>query len=200
MSLVDFLLSRRQQKMLAALLLNPERQYGSNELIAVGGSGNGAGKRVLDQFELSGIVLKTARGNQRLYSINVRHPVFPELRSICIKTFGLGETIAHELVPFRDRISLAFVFGSIARGTDRADSDVDLMVVGRLDAFELGETIEHVEDRLGRKLDLNLYSPAEWVVLKTDRVVEAILGQPKIMLIGEVPLQSGAEPSTGSVE
>ncbi|TAZ35465.1 nucleotidyltransferase domain-containing protein [Rhizobium ruizarguesonis] len=196
MSLVDFLLSRRQQKMLAALLVNPRRQYGSNELVTIGGPGYGAGKRALDQFASSGLVVKTARGNQRLYSINTEHPVFAELRSICIKTFGMGETIAEELAPFRDRISLAFVFGSIARGTDGADSDVDLMVVGHIDAFELGETIERIERKLGRSLDLNLHLPEEWEALKTDRVVAAILGQPKIMLHGEIPQPSGAQPAT----
>ncbi|WP_261316882.1 nucleotidyltransferase domain-containing protein [Rhizobium leguminosarum] len=108
----------------------------------------------------------------------------------------MGETIAEELAPFRDRISLAFVFGSIARGTDGADSDVDLMVVGHIDAFELGETIERIERKLGRSLDLNLHLPEVWEALKTDRVVAAILGQPKIMLHGGIPQPSGAQPAT----
>lgn len=173
--------------MLSALLLHPARQYGSNELIALSGPGNGAGRRILDQFELSGLVLRTSRGNQRLYSINISHPVFPELRSICLKTFGLAETIAEGLSPFRDRIALAFVFGSIAHGTDRAESDVDLLIVGQVDAFELGETIERIEKALGRSLDLNLYSPEEWGAMKSDRLISSILEGSKIMLLGEEP-------------
>ncbi|MBY5751791.1 nucleotidyltransferase domain-containing protein [Rhizobium leguminosarum] len=191
MSLVDFLFSRRQQRMLAALLLHPARQYGSNELIALSGPGNGAGRRILDQFELSGLVLRTSRRNQRLYAINISHPVYPELRSICLKTFGLGKTIAEGLTPFRDRIALAFVFGSIAHGTDRADSDVDLLIVGQVDAFELGEATEHMEKSLGRSLDLNLYSTAEWDAMKTDRIVTSVVGGAKIMLIGEEPRPAG---------
>src|ERR1700710_632501 len=97
MSAIDFMLSERQQKMLGALLLHPERQYGSNELVAISGPGYGAGKRILEQFERSGIVVKTARGNQRLYSVNSHHPIYPDLRSICFKTFGLAEVIAGEL-------------------------------------------------------------------------------------------------------
>jgi hypothetical protein len=69
----------------------------------------------LNALEDSGIVYKTARGNQRLYSINSQNPIYAELRSICLKTFGLANVIAKELEPFKDRIEQAFVFGSIAK-------------------------------------------------------------------------------------
>ncbi|GAK73426.1 putative nucleotidyltransferase [Agrobacterium rubi TR3 = NBRC 13261] len=161
--------------MLSAVLLHPDVHYGSNELIAIGGSGNGAGRRILDQFEASGVVVKHARGNQRLYSANRDHPVFQELRSICVKTFGIAKLIAEELAPFRDRISLAFVFGSIARGSERADSDIDLMVIGEVDLFELGEPLERLHKALGREIDLNLHKEKEWADLQGDRVIESIM-------------------------
>lgn len=169
--------------MLGALLLHPERQYGSNELIAIGGSGYGSGKRILEDFERSSIVIKTARGNQRLYSANTKHPIYAELRSICFKTFGIADRIGEELAPFEDRISLAFVFGSIARATARADSDIDLMVVGSIDVFDLGEAIERIQKSLGRDVDLNLHTKDEWASLQDDRVITAIMEGEKIMVI-----------------
>jgi hypothetical protein len=63
MSAVDFMLSERQQKMLGALILHPDRQFGTNELLAIGGSGVGAGRNVIEAFEESGIVVKQRRGN-----------------------------------------------------------------------------------------------------------------------------------------
>ncbi|RVI54956.1 nucleotidyltransferase domain-containing protein [Sinorhizobium meliloti] len=185
MSAVDFMLSERQQKMLVALLLHPDRQYGSNELIAIGGPGCGAGRRILEQFERSAIVVKTARGNQRLYSVNSEHPIYPDLRSICFKTFGMAEVIAKELAPFRDQIKLAFVFGSTVEGTERPDSDVDLMVVGSVNVFELGPAIERIQEFLGRELDLNLRTPEEWRALEDDHVIRAILNSEKIMVIDQ---------------
>ncbi|MGR9148121.1 nucleotidyltransferase family protein [Rhizobium leguminosarum] len=183
MSAIDFMLSERQQKMLGALLLHPSRQYGSNELIAIGGPGYGGGKRILEQFERSAIIVKTARGNQRLYSANRHHPIYPELRSICFKTFGIAELIAEELAPFKHRISLAFVFGSIVQGTERADSDIDLMIVGSTDAFDLGEAVERIQKALGRDVDLNLHTDEEWEALQGDQVIAAILKKEKIMVI-----------------
>lgn len=185
MSAVDFMLSERQQRMLGALLLHPDRQYGSNELIAIGGPGYGAGRRILEQFERSAIVVKTARGNQRLYSVNSEHPIYPDLRSICFKTFGMSEVIAKELASFKNRIKLAFVFGSTVEGTERPDSDIDLMVVGNVDVFELGAAIERIQEFLGREVDLNLHTPEEWRALESDHVIRAILKGKKIMVIDQ---------------
>ncbi|ASW06413.1 nucleotidyltransferase domain-containing protein [Rhizobium sp. 11515TR] len=184
MSTIDFMLSRRQQRMLAALLLHPDRQYGSNELIRIGGPGYGAGRRVLQRLEEAGIVMKSSRGNQRLYIANCRHPIFPELRSICVKTFGVADVIAKQLAGFGERISLAFLFGSVAQGTDRADSDIDLMIVGSIDVFELGGAIQRIQELVGRTVDLNLYTNDEWTALRKDRVISAILAREKIMVIG----------------
>lgn len=182
MSCVDFMLSARQQRMLRAILLNPNREYGSNELIAIGGPGNGAGKRVLDEFERSGLVTRTARGNQRLYRVNTTHPVYEELRAICRKTFGIGDTVAAELAPFADRIILAFVFGSIARRAERAESDLDLMIVGDLDILELGPVIERIGEATGRSIDLNLHAPEHWDRLQGDRVITKIMNGERIVV------------------
>ncbi|NKL77622.1 nucleotidyltransferase domain-containing protein [Rhizobium leguminosarum] len=184
MSSVDFLLSERQQKMLAALILSPERQFGTNELIGLGGPGVGAGRNVIKAFEKSGVVEKSMRGNQLLYSINRKHPIYPDLRSICMKTFGMADVFMQELQPFRDRIEVAFIFGSIACGSDRPDSDVDLMVVGDIDVFELGPTLEKLQKVLGRAVDLNLHTPSEWQALAGDRVIGAIMKEERIMVVG----------------
>lgn len=185
MAAVDFMLSKRQQRMLGALLLHPERQYGSNELIAIGGPGYGAGRRILEQFEQSGIVVKSTRGNQHLYSVNSEHPIYPDLRSICFKTFGMSEVIAKELAPFKELIKLAFVFGSTVEGTERTDGDVDLMVVGNVDVFDLGVAIERIQKILGREVDLNLHTPEEWRALESDHVIKAILKGQKIMVVDQ---------------
>lgn len=185
MSSIDFMLSVRQQKMLTALLLHPDRQYGTNELLSIGGAGVGAGRNAIQAMERSGIVVKSARGNQLLYSINTASPIYGDLRSICMKTFGMADVVARELEPFRDRIEQAFLFGSVVGGDERPDSDVDLMVVADLDVFELGAAIERLQETFCREVDLNLHTPEEWRRLANDRVVGAIMKGDKIMVIGQ---------------
>nr|WP_316653035.1 nucleotidyltransferase domain-containing protein [uncultured Gellertiella sp.] len=184
MSSVDFLLSERQQKLLGALILHGERQWSVSDLIRIAGTGNGATQRILQSFEKAGVIVREARGNQRLYSMNKKHPIYPELRSICLKTFGLAGVIADELNKFAPNIETAFVFGSMAKGDERADSDIDLMVVGDIDYFELGQTIENLKGALGRDIHLNLHTPAEWKDLQSDRVIRAINSEPRIMVAG----------------
>lgn len=185
MSVIDFMLSERQQRILSALILHPDRHYGTNELIAIAGPGVGAGRNVIQALEKSGIVLRSSRGNQVVYSINTRNPIYGELRAICLKTFGMKEVVADVLRSFGDRIEMAFLFGSIVKGTDRPDSDVDLMVVGDVDIFEMGEATQKLEEILGREIDLNLHSSEEWKQLAGDRVIGAIMDEDKIMVVGE---------------
>lgn len=183
MSAIDFMLSDRQQKMLGALILHPEKQYGTNELLSIGGPGVGAGRNVLQAMERSGIVKKATRGNQLLYSINTKSPIYSDLRSMCLKTFGMADVVSRELEPFKDSIQQAFLFGSIVKGNERADSDVDLMVIGDVDMFEMGTVIERLQQALGREVDLNLHSPDEWQRLAVDRVIGEIMKGDKIMVI-----------------
>ncbi|MGO7864974.1 nucleotidyltransferase domain-containing protein [Rhizobium ruizarguesonis] len=182
MSSADFLFSERQQRMLAALILHPKRQYGTNELLAIGGPGVGAGRNAIKAFDRAGIIKKSARGNQVAYSIDVDHPIYPELRSICLKTFGMSDLVAKELQRFADRIQMAFLFGSMVDGNERPDSDVDLMIVGTLDVFALGESVERLQSTLGRQIDLNLHTPDEWRSLATDRVIGKIMNGNRIMI------------------
>lgn len=184
MSSIDFMFSERQQKVLRALILHDGLPFSVSDLIRLAGPGHGATQRILDNLEASGIVTKNSRGNQRLYRMNHDHPIYPELRSICLKTFGLADVIARELKPLAPKIDMAFVFGSLAKGEERPDSDVDLMIVGEIDHFELGESLDRLKVELGREIDLNLHSRQEWEALQSDRIIRAISSDRKIMVAG----------------
>lgn len=175
--------SERQQKMLRALLLHPMREFGTNELIAIGGRGVGAGRNIIRALNDAGVVVTAKRGNQLMYSMNTNCPIYEELRSIMRKTFGISDVVADELRPFGERIREAFVFGSIARGTERPDSDVDLMIVGDVELFALSPALANMESIFARRIDLNLYAPEEWERLSGDRVVRAILEGDRIQVI-----------------
>ncbi len=172
--------------MLRAVLLQPDRQYRSSELIAISGPGYGAGKRLLDEFEQSGIVRTTRKGNQLLFCANVHHPIYPELLAICRKTFGIDDTVASEFISFDGRIELAFIFGSVAAGRERPHSDLDVMIVGRLDMVELEPAIERLSKAIGRKVDLNLHTPEQWYLLQSDKVMRSIVNGKTILLAGRI--------------
>ncbi len=111
----------------------------------------------------SGLVKVTRAGNQKYYQANPDSPVFAELHGLVVKTIGLAGPLEAALVPFRERIQAAFVYGSIAKGSDTAQSDIDLMVIcDDLAYSDLYTALQEAEATLGRPVHVSLATAAEW--------------------------------------
>lgn len=112
----------------------------------------------------------------------------PELHQIAVKSFGIKEPIKQALAQMQGEVEEAFIFGSMAKGTDTADSDVDVMMVGDVRLGKATRTMEEAAQRLGREVHVNVYARAEWDELRqSDPVVRAIDQGPKIELNTAVP-------------
>jgi predicted nucleotidyltransferase len=145
-------------------------------------------KRELAQLEAAELVTVRRIGNQKYYQANEAAPIFEELRGLVLKTSGLVDVLRSALAPLAGQIDLAFVFGSVAKATDTASSDIDLMVVSeRLAYRELFAALEPASIRLKRNVNPSLYSQAE--VEKRARAgnyfIKRVLAQPKLWVIGE---------------
>lgn len=185
--LADVLFSPVQQRVLALLFGQPGRSFQSAEVIALADSGTGAVHRQLVRLADSGLVTVTRVGNQKHYQANPDSPVFSELHGLVVKTIGLAGPLEEALAPFRDRIQVAFVYGSIAKGTDTAQSDIDLMVIcDDLAYSDLYGALQEAEATLGRRVQVSLATVAEWLrkLAAGNPFVTKIQAQPKILLIG----------------
>jgi predicted nucleotidyltransferase len=188
-SLSDALFSGVQQRLLALLFGSPGRAFHGNELIRLAASGRGAVLRELRRLADAGLVAVERVGNQKRYQANREAPIFEELRGIVEKTFGLASVLGRALEPLAARITLAFVYGSVAKHADTARSDIDLLVVSDSLAYgELLGTLQPAEAALGRKVNPTLYSVVEYRRRKTrdSGFVARVLQQPRIPLIGDV--------------
>jgi predicted nucleotidyltransferase len=177
-----------QQRVLAVLFGNPGRSYYAKEIIGLARSGSGAVQRELARLEGSGLVTATRVGKQKHYQVNPRSPVFEELRSLVLKTFGLTDVLRAALAPVSTGIRAAFVYGSIARGNDTASSDIDLMIVAdSLTYADLFGALEKASASLGRKVAPTIYSSKELNERKRrdNAFVTRVLAQPKLWLIGD---------------
>ena len=186
-SVADALFSGLQQRLLAVLFGQPDRSFYGNELLRLTGTGRGALQRELAKLVSADLVTVTPIGNQKHYQANAAAPIFAELRGIVMKTLGLADVLRTALNAVADRIELAFVFGSVAKGTDTATSDIDLMVVTEtLSYADLFEGLAAAEQVLGRKVNPTLYTSdalAEKIRTENNFVLR-VLSQPKIFLIG----------------
>jgi predicted nucleotidyltransferase len=118
--------------------------------------------RELHALSAAGVLTPTRIGNLVLYRFNPDCPVYEEIQSLVRKTVGLSDVLRSTLGPFRERVALAYVFGSFARGEQRADSDVDLMIVGNVTRRELSTPIRAARDVLRREINTVIYTPDEY--------------------------------------
>lgn len=185
MSATDFLLTPGMQKVLGLAFADPERSFTLNELLARAGGGHGSSQRQIERLIAAGVLEEgPRRARQRCIKANTSYFLYPELRSIALKTFGLAEPLLEALKPFEHEIEESFVFGSVAKGTDTHRSDVDLIVVGSAPLIELTGAMLNVEQSIGRSVHLNLYTANEWTHLKqTDPVLAQISEASKIRIL-----------------
>lgn len=186
-SLSSALFSKVQQRVLALLFGRPERSFYTSEIIQTARSGTGAVQRELTRLKDSGLVSVERVGNQKHYRANPSSPIFAELRSLVQKTVALDEPIKRSLAPFSGSIDAAFIYGSVAKGTDTASSDIDLMVIGDdLDYVGLHDALQGAEELLSRKINPTFLSPVDWKRKAAEKgsFVSRLLAQPMIFLHG----------------
>src|SRR5947208_15071 len=153
-SISNALFSKVQQRVLALIFGQPERSFYMSEIVRNVNSGTGAVERELSRLQRSGLVSVARIGNQKHYRANQDSPIFEELRSLVAKTVGLAEPIRKSLEPYADAIKVAFVYGSVAKGTDTARSDIDLMVIGdELNYSDLYTAAQQAEAAVRRKIN-----------------------------------------------
>lgn len=185
-SLARALFTPVQQRVLGLLFGQPDRRFQSAELIRLAGSGTGAVHRQLQRLAATGLVLVAREGNQKYYRANKESPVYSELHGLVVKTVGLVDPLREALAPLADGIRVAFIFGSIAKGSDRAASDLDLLVIADDLAYaDVYTALEGAEVKLGRPVNPTVMTTAEWKKKRTrDSFAARVAGQPKVFVIG----------------
>jgi predicted nucleotidyltransferase len=120
------------------------------------------------------------------YQANVDSPLFPDLQSLFVKTAGLANVLTDTLKPLAPKVDVAFVYGSIARGSERHDSDIDLMLIGNVSPVELAQPLRQARELLGRAINPTVYTPQEFRKKQKakDHFLTAVLDKPKIFVIG----------------
>ena len=181
------LFTSTQQRVLGLLYGRVGQSFHTNEIVRLARSGSGAVNRELKKLAAAGLVTETRRGNQVQYQANADSPVFEELRGLIAKTSGVADHVRQALAPVAGQISLAFIHGSVARGAEGPDSDVDLLVIS--DTLLLGDlysALAGAEAAIGRPVNPSVYSLSEWRTRIDDEnpFVTRVMAQPRILLIG----------------
>ena len=155
------LLGKTREAVIGLLFTNPDQSLHVREIARRTGFSAPTVARELRMLEEVGVLVSVASGRQLHYRADPACPLFPELRSIATKTWGVRGRIGAALEGL-DGIDCAFVFGSFAAGNAHADSDIDVIVIGYCDFAVLSEAMSSVSSEVARTVNAKLYRPAEW--------------------------------------
>ncbi len=184
---LNVLFNRTCMLLLSLLYNNIESSFYLREIARRVGVGAGTAQRELSKLTSAELVIRTTNGKQVYYGANKRSHVFNEIRSLIIKTFGMADVLKNALAPISAKMDHAFIYGSQADGTATADSDIDLMVVGRVGEMELHKAISKAEGKLGKSVNYSIFTLEEFRKRKKEKkgFVDRIVTGKKIMLVGD---------------
>lgn len=187
MALSELLFPNRYRRaVLSMLLMNPERRVHLRELARLTGASPGTLKKELDALTEAGLLNVQRVGNQTHFSANAQHPVYPELSGLIRKTTGLHDVLARALEPLADGVVAAFVFGSVASGTEAAHSDVDLMVIGTASFGEVVNAVYEAQAAIGREINPKVMKREEWQAKRGagQAFLNEVMHKPKLFILG----------------
>jgi predicted nucleotidyltransferase len=187
-ALADVLFGKARGAILALLYGHPDQSFYYRQITRqLHGVSSGTVQRELDTLSQLGLIHRSAVGKQVFYKANRSHPVFPELRTLVEKTVGAFQVLRSALAPPEDRVSLAFIYGSMARQEEKAESDIDLLIVGEVTLDEVLARLAHVEPSLGRAVNPTVYSATEFKskLASGNHFLNSVLHGEKVFLIGD---------------
>ncbi|HEY6352101.1 MAG TPA: nucleotidyltransferase domain-containing protein [Candidatus Angelobacter sp.] len=185
-SLSNVLFGQIRGGVLALLYGRADESFYVRQIARHLGASVGAVQRELEKLAQVGLITRKSSGNQVFYQVNDRNPVFSDMRSLVNKTVGVFNVVRATLEPLAERIFAAFVYGSVAREEENAQSDLDLMIVGDVELDEVLSRLAGVEGTLGRPANPTVYSAKEFKqkIASGNHFLNAVMNGKKIFLIG----------------
>jgi len=196
MSIKHALFTESQAKVLFWIFGQPWRSYHLSELRRLTGLGSASLQREINRLVDANLATSEMVGNQRQITANNKSSVFHELCALTRKIVNIAPMLQEALSVIENKIVIALVYGSVAKETDTATSDIDVMLVGHdLTLGEVLEALEPVETMLDRKINPTCYSVGEFKkrLGDQDSFVNRVLDQPTIKLIGDADVFRSAQ-------
>jgi len=160
--------SKTKRDILTLLFSNVDVRHYTRELERELGYSSGNIRRELLKLQAEGMLKTEKQGNALFYFIDKTYPLYKEIKSIISKTSGV-EGQLRELIKKEQGVSKAFIYSSYAKGTEKGNSDIDLVIVGELKEKDFLKEIRSIEEKIGREVNYTLYSKKEFEVKSKEK-------------------------------
>lgn len=183
----DLLFGRTRGAILALLYGRADQSFYTRQIAREVDASVGAVQRELENLSKVGLIVRNSIGSQVFYQANRDAPIFQEMRALVNKTIGVFSVLRSALQSLSKQIVVAFVYGSVAREQETAQSDVDLLVVGKATLDDILSRLSTVEKSVGRPINPTVYSVAEFKskLASGNHFLNAVLKGQKVFLLGD---------------
>lgn len=178
--------SRTRARLLGWLFAHTGESFSVRQLASILGDDPSNLSKEMAKLENLGILVSFKEGNLKRFQVNNRCAFGPELKGLVLKTSGIIGHIRAALESVKG-IDFAFVYGSFAKETENADSDLDLLIVGDADLDTLDRVLVGLEKTFGRTINYVIYDKNEYEAKAAagDDFLEGIRAGKKIWVAGE---------------
>jgi predicted nucleotidyltransferase len=186
MSLIHLFPSPVLVNVLCLFLTKPEHNYYQREIAEATGHSLLQVQHALERIEKTDLISREKNGNRVYYQAKRAHPAFNDLQQAFLKTDALAYFLNTALEPINEKLQLAFVFGSLAKGNATTESDIDLFLLGDIGLTEVSATMAEVTDRLKREFNPVIMSQTDYTerFRKQNRFAVELRETPEIWLKG----------------
>lgn len=184
--LTELFSSQARVDILKLFLLNPADNFYQREIAVNCHLPIRAVQREVQRLEKIGLVFKSKRGNRNYYQVDRSVSIFEELKSIFLKTAGLGDVLKDSLKEQIEEIAIAFIYGSYAKHKETASSDLDLFIIGTIEPKKVSTILAKAKSSLKREINFSVYSMEEYrqKEKRGNHFITTLTKEPKIFLIG----------------
>lgn len=183
--LTSLLSSKTRIDLLKLFLINSSNSYYPRQIESLLKIPYTSVRRELQNLEKTGLLNIEKEANRKYYSVNKNFPLFSELKSIILKTTGIGDKLK-SLVKNYENIQIAFIYGSYAKNSENISSDIDLFIIGDITLKDLQEALIQLEKALSREINCTIFPNEEFKQKTKDKnhFIKTVLKEPKIFLKG----------------
>jgi predicted nucleotidyltransferase len=180
------LFGHTRSALLALLYGHADQSFYLRQLVRMVGAGHGALQRELKHLTDMGLIARRTQGNQVLYRANSQSPIFSEIKSLIAKTVGIHDVICSALASLRSEIQIAFVYGSVARQKERANSDVDLMILGNATFSDVVLALGPAQRVLGREINPTVFPVSEFrsKLAARNHFLHSVMREKRLFVLG----------------
>jgi len=144
-------------------------------------------QRTLKRLVEIGLIQKTIQHKRIYYQPDLKHVAYDDIKNLVIKAKIFSDIFKDDVECLKNKVIYGFIYGSVAKGTNSPQSDIDILLIGNLSYGDTGSFIFNLGRELVQEVNVVIFTPHEFLkgIKKENSFISNILQEPKIWIFGD---------------